>query len=199
MSDVASITRALCDVGARSMQRYSEVSGEAPDALPEYFMPAFIFHELGQTVTLETGFSKLIHWNNEARKHRNIPPRSTKEEEELLALAEELGTPRVDMVIYGPQRDGIPKEEYEFLALAEFKKGEFSRDRDKLLRVLRHIETCPYGIVCGSITGDANLKWWRNEVKKTTDEWYESEVTALQPTNQKYFFCARLFRNPTAR
>ena len=58
--DVNTVMQKFCDVGADAMRRYADVSGEEPDDLPEYFMPALIFDRIGITATLETKFSKLF-------------------------------------------------------------------------------------------------------------------------------------------
>ena len=191
MIDIDDVMRKLCDAGARAMGRYAEVSGEGPGDMPEYFMPAFILGQIGDeiSVTLETGFSKLVEWNDDTRKRRDLPARSPEEQAKLLALADELGTPRVDMVLFAGQDQGVPKDEQDFLALVEFKRYSASPDdRAKLLRILPHIDTCLYGVVCGNIE-DRHLQSHRAEAEKLGDRWYQSVL----PGDFRWFFCARLF------
>jgi len=71
---IEAVIRKLCDVGARAVSRYVEVSGMWPDDMPEYFMPGFIFDHLGDeiTMTLETGFVKLLEWNAETLNRRGL-------------------------------------------------------------------------------------------------------------------------------
>jgi hypothetical protein len=195
MPDIEIAMQKLCDAGARAMRRYAEVAGESPDDMPEFFMPAFVLDHIGKeiTATLETRFSKLFEWNDDIRVRRRLPPRSPEEEAELLVLAEELGRPRVDMVLYEGDDEGRPKDKLDFLALLEFKKGWVPSDeRTKLLRILPHIDTCPYGVVCGSVRGE-NLEWNKGEARKTNDRWYQSAMQSLPGEDRSYFFCARLF------
>jgi hypothetical protein len=197
MTDVEDVIRKLCKAGVRAMRRYAKVSGEDPDELPEYFMPALVLDQLGNqiTATLETRFSKLSEWNDDIRQRRGLAPRSPEKEAELLILAEELGRPRVDMVLYEGDDEGRPKDQLDFLALVEFKKGEFASDRDKLLKILPHIDTCRYGVTCGSVRGEANLEWHKNEAQGTHDRWFQS--APLRLNDRRFFFCARLFESGT--
>jgi hypothetical protein len=96
------------------------------------------------------------------------------------------------MVLYEGDEEGRAKDELDLLALAEFKRGWVPSDeRTKLLRILPHIDTCPYGIVCGSVRGE-NLEWNKNEAATKGDRWYQSAMQSL-PNERDYFFCARLF------
>jgi hypothetical protein len=108
------------------VSRYVEISGLDPEAMPEYFMPAFIFDHMGGEVsmTLETNFLSLLEWNMDAKGGRREPP--SVEDVKALALAADMGTPRVDLAIYAdPHR---PKEHQDILALVEFKRGRISAE-----------------------------------------------------------------------
>jgi hypothetical protein len=185
MIDIDTFMHRFCDTGAAAMTRYAEISREAPDQLPEYFISSYILDHVGGGVggTLETSFSKLTALNNELRESRHLPPR--KDADELLVLAEAIGTPRVDLALV----ESVEPSQRNFIALAEFKKGEFNCDREKLLRILKHIDRCPYGVVCGSIGNKAGLEWWTTEIKRTNDRWY------VHPVSPRHFFCARLLQN----
>ena len=91
-------------------------------------------------LTLETTFSTLWQWNSDAKARRGdfIP-------NDLVKLGEELGNRRVDMVLFSGDLD-VPRDRYDFLALVEFKKGDIEKDgdRERLLAVLKHIDTCPH-------------------------------------------------------
>jgi len=197
MFDIDKVMLRICDAGATAMTRYAEVSGEAPDDLPEYFMSSFIFSKIGNDIgaTLETGFIKLSEWNDDVRILRQLFPRSAEDKARFLALQEGSRRPRIDMALFQSENPDAPRGEWEFLALVEFKKGEFSIDRQRLLGILSHIDTCPYGVTCGSISGDANLEFHRNESQKSNDvRWYQS--APLFQNDRTYFFCARLFERP---
>jgi hypothetical protein len=199
--DVDKVLGKFCDAGALAMRRYAEVSGESPDDLPEYFMPAVILDRIGDeiTATLETRFSKLSEWNDDARLRDNKSRRSPDEEAELLVLAEELGRPRVDMVLYAGDDKGLPKDKLDFFALVEFKRGWVpDSEREKLLKILPHIDTCPYGLVAGCIRGE-NLAWNRGQAEKAGDRWYEREMPQCLGKDRHYFFVARLFERPASR
>jgi hypothetical protein len=196
MVEIAAFMQKFCTVGARALQRYAEISGEEPSTAPEYFMPAFILSEFGKdvdetgnqlTITLETTFSTLWEWNSNARTRDpgSIPS-------DLVRLGEKLGTQRVDMVLFTGQV-GIPKDQHDFLALVEFNKGnleaeqEDKTDRDKLRGVLRYIDTCRHGIVCGSV----EKKWYSDQQTRAHhagDGWFEAETK-----DGAYVFCARVF------
>jgi hypothetical protein len=193
MAEIESVVRDLCDAGAAAIHRYIQVSGEDPSDMPEHFMPAFILDHVGSkiTMTLETGFSKLSKWNQNTRQGRGLPPRGQEEVTELLALALELGLPRVDMVLYEGNDDGRPKDQLGLLALVEFKKGPSTVDRNKLLRILPHVDTCPYGIVCGSRGIDRD--WDVEDARKMDDRWFETAVQPSPGDKKPYFFSARLF------
>jgi hypothetical protein len=180
MMDIDIVVSDLCIAGARAMRRYAEVSGELPCDLPEYLMPTFILDRIGDKiiVTLETGFSKLTEWNKDARQRQNLPPQPDGEVARLLALAEDLGSPRVDMVLYDGDDEGMPKNELRFLTLVEFKRGwPSTSDRSKLLRILPHIDTCPYGLVCGSMGAD--LIWNQADAQESGDRWFEHPMEPI--------------------
>jgi hypothetical protein len=193
MNDIDNLMQKFCDAGACAMRRYAEVAGEGPGVMPEYFMPAVIFDRMGDGIyaTLETVFSKLLKWNNELRALQDLPPRA--DQIELLALAEELSQTRVDMVLAERLAEG-----WAFIALVEFKRGSISPDdRAKLLHILPHVETCPYGVACaGWVPGGENLVRHQNEAQNAGDRWYQSRMDPLQTSDEPYFFCARLFGNP---
>ncbi len=196
MIDIDDFMNLFCRAGADAIFRYVEVSGEGPADMPEYFLPAMILQQLGSTIsmTLETRFSKLSEWNNNARV-RHCLSRLPNEEQDLLHLAEEVGSPRVDMVVY--DRPDLPKNEQGFLALVEFKKGWIAPDdRLKLFGIFPHADTCPYGITCGSMT-NRQLQYEKEQVRGTGDLWYECPVPDFQDKGiEPYWFGARLITNP---
>jgi hypothetical protein len=200
MIDIHELMPRFCKTGDRALAQYSLISGEDSDTAPEYFMSAFIMCYLGNqadgnrnqlTITLETTFRTLWQWNSEAR-HRNgrsIPA-------DLVKLGEELGTQKVDMVLFsGP--DGTPKSDHEFLALVEFKRGNLETpgpggitDHEKLLGLLKFVDTCPYGIVCGWIK-QKYLADQKSRSDDVGDKWFQAEAA-----RSEYVFCARIFPNP---
>lgn len=181
----------ICQTGAHAVTRYVKVSGEWP---PELFVTAFILDHLGDeiTMTMETGFTKLVDWNAAVRKRRGLsnPPLT----DHLVALAAELGAPRVDLVAF----EGLdrPKREQDMLALIEFKSGWIDgrpipgSDRNKLRRVLQLIETCPYGVIAGWASTPANRDWAREGAQTAKDKWFEAK---FELEGKPSFFCARLF------
>ena len=189
MVDIDNVMDRCCEAGAWAMSRYAGASAESLTTLPEYFMPAIVCDRIADdsiTVTLETGFSKLREYNDESRKRCGLEPRSPQEVAALLRLAEELGTPRVDLVLYQG-----PKTKLEILALVEFKRwGPTQGDRSKLRRILPHIDTCSYGVTCGFVNAK-DLEKQRKEAEEKHDRWFQSKPVPEDSTS--YYFCARLF------
>jgi hypothetical protein len=200
MIDIDELMRRFCDEGADAVRRYVHVSGEDPSTMPEYFMAGFILDHLGSeiTATLETNFGYLAQWNNDVRKRRGLVERT--DDERSLRLMRRLDGRRVDMVLFEGEEEHKSKDQQDFFALVEFKRGWISAsripgqesDRDKLLLMLEHIDTCPWGIVCAWVLED-NLEWQKNEsIKGTNDRWYEKKIDSSDGTTPG-FFCARVF------
>jgi hypothetical protein len=204
LTDISSVMENFCSAGAQAVQRYVEVSGIDPNDMPEYFMPAFILNRLMTkiTTTLETSFGRLVEWNKGARERQGLSPDVLHNDDRLLRFAQQVDGRRVDMVIFQGEEERKPKDEQDFLALVEFKRfyidasripGRIS-DRDKLLMLLEHIDTCPWGIVCGWFNPD-HREWQKGvDIKGTKDCWYES-IIRLPPDRftTPLFFGARLF------
>jgi hypothetical protein len=197
MLDVDEVMAKFCDAGAQSVRRYFDVSGIGPEIMPEYFMPAFILDRLGDKIsaTLETNFRTLVEWNAGVRARRGLPPQS--HDETLVRL---LNESRVDMALFECEDEGKPKEQRDFFALVEFKRGyiDASRirsrtsDRDRLLMLLAHIDTCPWGVTCGWTNKD-HTEWQKDSIKGTNDRWYEKRFELPETISAPLFFCARLF------
>jgi hypothetical protein len=105
------------------------------------------------------------------------------------------------MVLFEGEEEGKPKDQQDFLALVEFKRGWLSADRipgqesdrDKLLLMLDAIDTCPWGILCGW-TSESHLQWQKDEsIKGTNDRLFEKRIELPDETTPIYF-CARLFK-----
>jgi hypothetical protein len=138
-------------------------------------MPAFVLDRLGDeiTATLETSFRDLVDWNAGVRTRNGLLQQA--HDEKLLALAQQIGGRRVDMALFTGQDEHKPKDEQDFLALVEFKRGWIDgnripggvSDRDKLLMLLAHIDTCPWGIVCGWCKME-HRKWQTDDSIKET-------------------------------
>jgi hypothetical protein len=196
MRDTHTFLDAFCHSGARALAQYARISGEEPSTAPEYFMPAFIMNDLGNAVhsereltfTLETTFSTLREWNCDAKARAGdtLPT-------DLVRLAEERKSSRVDMVLFAGA-PGTHKHAHDFVALIEFKRGNLEEehgnlDRSRLLRLLRHIDTCEYGIVCGSVE-ERYLNYQRERALGLKDAWCSAAVPELE---NRFSFCARLF------
>ncbi len=174
----------FCETGALAVQRYAEVSGLDPCEMPKYFMQSFMLDHIGDDVrmTLGINFRKLIDYNGGRSGY----------EEDLTSI----GNPIVDAVMY--KNPHLPKEKQDFLALIELKGGYIDvaqlpgrvSDQDKLLRILRHIDKCPYGIACGWTT-EQHAEYWRPIVEKAGDGWFQSEL--FQTHGVPHRFCASLF------
>jgi hypothetical protein len=193
--DIDVVIKELCRIGARAVCRYVEVTDLPPGDMPESFILAFIFDRLGNELkmTLESNFFKLLEWNMSSKTGRHSKP--SIKDIRALASAANRGAQRVDLVIFAdPHR---PKSEQDILALVEFKSGWISgggtdippgtSDREKLLLLLKHIDTSRYGVVCG---WTAKPQYQRNEARKVGDRWFE-EPFDIHGT--PYFFCARVF------
>jgi len=201
MTDIDTLMRIFCEAGAAAVSRYVEVSGLDPWTMPEFFMPAFILDHIGNSVTatLESGFHDMIERNKSVRMVQGSS--ETPHDERLLKLAQELNGRRVDMVLFESQEQGKPKDQQSFFALVEFKRGWIDADRqpgkisdrDKLLMLLEHIDTCPWGIACGCAP-ESHRNWQRSESDKTADRWFEVVVKLPDTYSVPYYFCARAFK-----
>jgi hypothetical protein len=197
MLDIDTTAQTLCDAGAAAMYRYAEISGEDPLIdMPEYFLQSFIMDHLGDefTITIETSLTKLSKWNDGARKLLSIPPLPSSEKAKLEFLGTEIGLPRVDMALF--DRDDLRqrKDDQGFLAFVEFKKGVWAMvsDRHKLMKILPHIDTCPYGIVCGGCS-ESEIHKFKKMSDDVGDSWFQTPVKEIPDNDARYFFCARLF------
>ena len=201
MTDIASLTQRICDLGAAGLNRYADISNTHPFESPEYFMSSYIFSNLakeGYTITLETSFSKLHDWNNEARTQRlKLPPRSAEEEVELLKISEAIGQQKVDMVIFEPKTEVQSRDDLDLFALIEFKKGVMSEsDKTKLTKILPFIDTCRYGIVCGVIHVN-NIQKFKTSVEP--QHWHEKPVDERYADGNPYVVCAYFIRGSAIR
>jgi hypothetical protein len=195
MSTIDDVMPKILAAAAQSIPRHAQSSGMDVRSMPEYLMPAFALYEVGSeiTITLETSMRWLSDWNTEARLRRGLV-RLPEEEAALAAIAVEIGAPRVDMVIF----DGgntCSKEKQDFLALVEWKKWWPSEeDRDKLLRILRYVDTCPYGAICFFVE-EHHANFLSTEAGRVGDRWYQVPVPALPPevSDTNYALCARIF------
>ena len=200
-TNIDEIMKDFCEAGAEAVRYYAEVSGLEPQDtpyMPEYFMPAFIFQKLGRStrITLETSLIHLVRWNNDYREQRQlakVPDADALQRMESLSVR----SPRVDMVLF----DSARPSEKGLLALVEFKAGWISflappaplSDRDKLLRILSLVDTCLYGIACGSMD-KRQLEWQMSNLY--TDAWYAAPVPSIFKDNRQFLFGARVFSNP---
>jgi hypothetical protein len=104
------------------------------------------------------------------------------------------------MVLFDGQSQDGAQTEQGLLALVEFKKGwiavgdNLANDHDKLLRILPHIDTCQYGIVCGTISDEPD--WFKAEAERVGDHWFERAVTPQAGEAKRHTFYARLFTSP---
>ena len=183
----------FCKAGADSVRCYTDVSGVDhldPPYMPEYFMSSFIFQKLGRTrsVTLETNLANLVKWNNDTREKRQL---QNINEHTALNLIAELRRPRVDMVLFG----GPSSPEKNLFAVVEFKNGEISiSDREKLLKILPLLDTCPYGIVCGWIE-DTWLDSYKSMLP-SDDKLFVERVPGEFGKDRKFLFGALVLYNP---
>jgi hypothetical protein len=197
VSDIQAIVKKLCEAGAAAIHRYAKVSGENPfDDMPEHFLQAFILDHLGDevTLTIETGFSKLILWNDHARRRQGVPPLRETEKAELIAAAQNIGLPRIDIVVFDEAHPDQAKTDQAILALVELKKGAWAidNDRKKLRQILPHVDTCKYGVVAGACK-QSEMATYQSIAESTGDIWFQSNVPPLHFGKESYVFCARLF------
>jgi hypothetical protein len=201
MLQIDGVMRKLCEAGAQSVRRYVDVAGDDPWTMPEYFMRAFFLDRSGNeiTMTLETGFGTLVEWNTGVRIRRSMPERA--HDDRLLRLAEQLGGRRVDLAIFAGEEEHKAKDQQDLFALVEYKRGWISAnrdpggmsDRDKLLMLLAHVDTCPCGIVCGWAIED-HARWQRDvSIKSTSDHWCEQKIELPEGYTSSLLFCARAF------
>ncbi|MGC2411885.1 MAG: hypothetical protein WA459_04200 [Stellaceae bacterium] len=205
MIDIDLLMPKFCAAGARALTRYAEISGEDPLTAPEYFMTSLAFNELGNSVigngrqlglTLETTYSTLWKWNIDVRSRPGSSLDPLRDPMEFMRLGEQLGSQRVDMVLFHGTED-LPKSQYDFLALAEFKRGDLRIDRERVSKILTYIDTCPYGVICGWVESKY-VEYHRGEAIKFGDRWHQEPVPASTSDNISCFFCARFFNRPAS-
>ena len=201
MRSVDNIMEKICHHAAQAIRRYVEISGMTPGDMPESFLGAYVFDKIGSevTMTLETNTTKLFDWNNASKGRRRASDAVKVELQNAVTSVDQSG--RIDLVLF----DGASqnKEHEEFLALVEFKRWHLSReDRDKLLVVLKYIDTCPTGAICSILDLGGDRSWVEHEQSDAVrmgDRWIECKVGELPhgiPGN--YSVCARIFSSAIA-
>lgn len=134
----------LCDAIADALERYTEISGELQDSMPEHFAVAHIMHRLGERaycLTMETPSSVLWQWHEDGRRRAGLEARDKSEK-----YVDDCGRWRCDLVLFGG--DPNYKSIMNLDCLIEIKKGHISRaDIEKLNTWLAHLDTCKYGLV----------------------------------------------------
>lgn len=209
MDDTLSTSKAIldnvCRTAAAAVYRYVELSGEDPgDDMPESFVSAYVFNQLGTTATLETNIRKLFEWNRDQRARMQSNVDLGEEDIAEVSLSEVLkrlnGRPRVDMVLF--QDEEQPKDKQRFLALAEFKRHRIDEwDRNKLLAIMKYIDTCPLGVICSIVDATSDSEWLQRERKRAEDVgdlWFVENVPPLPHSIEKHFAsCLRAFGRPS--
>lgn len=187
-NDIDAVVQLLCKQGARSLTRYARVTDLDINFMPETFIQSYILDHMGDdvTVVLETHFNELVKWSLETKNERKAPVSAKRITDAIQAV--DMGTKKIDLVLF--KNPHLPKPQQDILALVEVKNQRISaegEDRDKLIEVLRHIDSCPYGIVCG---WTANPDDYKRHAEVAGDKWFQKECTVHDET---IFFCARLF------
>jgi hypothetical protein len=182
-STVKNAAEAVCDAAAAAVHEFAAISGVSPrEHLPEAFVFSFVFERLGGLfpMTLETSLRKVWRWHLD---HLDVKWSRKKEDEEVSILTGKLGKPRVDLILYSG--DPSDPSESRFLALVEFKLWTRSIvDREKILNILDHINTCPNGIICSVV--DSSL-----EAEQAKQEgWYVAPVERLPHQVSGQYFAA---------
>jgi hypothetical protein len=201
MVEIDHVMAKFCEADARALYRYTLISGMDLSNSPEYFMQSLIMNELGDfnekgshlAFTLETPFSTLWQWNSEAKDRRGDPTPSDRRK-----LPNSLRALKVDMIMF-QGGSGVSKDKYDFLAFLEFKRGDIRGDikrgdRKKLLSILKHLDTCRYGVTAGWVEARQEfLECQRKDAAKSGDVWHEVPAETVSPNDTRYVFCARRF------
>lgn len=134
----------LCGAMADALERYTEISGELHDLMPEHFAVAHIMHRLGEhgyCLTMETTSSVLWQWHEDGRRRKGLEAREKSDK-----YGDDCGQWRCDLVLFSgdPKRKSI----MDLGCLIEIKKGHISRvDIEKVGTWLAHLDTCNHGLV----------------------------------------------------
>ena len=197
------LLRDVCHLAAEAAFRYVEISGEDPGQdMPESFLSSFVFDRVGATATLETSIGKLFEWNRDQRLRtvdRVTAMEEVVAEVSLPLVLESLnGRPRVDLVLFQGESP-VKKDEQRLLALVEFKRHRLcEQDRNKLLAILDHIDTCRWGVICSVLDVTSEPEWLQKEKQQAEaagDRWFVCDVPALpHGRNDRHFVsCLRAF------
>jgi hypothetical protein len=200
----------ICVAAAEAVRRYAEIAAIDPIGdMPEHFISSMVFEKIGRKFAgkgiafgLEISVKKLRAYNIAAKANLRIndilvPPPDPSE------ASTPSGYEKVDMAIFESDASNARRG---LLALVEFKFGFGSpwlRDRDKLLRILREIDVCQWGIFCAVVGHDPNPEWLADEAKvaqQRADLWRIYPVGSLPATGRyhTHSICALGFKRPTA-
>lgn len=190
----------VCDEIACAIERYASMSGEGAEDMPESFLGACVFTNLGPvlTMTLETNSTKLWAWNADARRRWNNQPDAPLPRQPADYKAK-VGVRRVDLAIF--QGDHTRKSETTFLCLVEFKKWWPSDDDVQKLRDwFPFIDTCPYGICCCfARVDDDTFRCLQENAERDGDIWVAGRLARPLADAANYRTFARVLRNPHYR
>jgi hypothetical protein len=143
---IAILAKKICDSLADAMERYTDISDDFEELMPEHFAVAYIMHRLGDEIcmTMETTARTLWYWNLGAKKRRgqvaetDTPP---------LAFLDDCQKQSCDLVVFNGLEDRLMRK-YDPFCLVELKKGHVSvSDIAKINTWLPYIDMCPYGMV----------------------------------------------------
>ncbi len=198
------VMKRIREVAAQAVCRYANVSGDSRNAMPEYFMPAYVFDKLGSTftMTLETNSRTLRRWDEDAKRRRarltgseSLEPEKSELEEAIRRLDH---GGRIDLIVFDGKSHR--KDCEGFLVMVEFKKWDRDKaqaDRDKLLAVMSHVHTCPYGAICYLINSAPDSEWageLKEEARRHGDKWCcEPVLDELKEGRGTFAICSELF------
>jgi len=179
--------QSVCEAAAQAVHEFAAISGVSPrEHLPESFVVGFVFQRLAglYSMTLETNLRKVWRWHLD---HLGIKNSQRKEDEEVSVLTTELGQQRVDLILYSG--DPAKPDETEFLSLVEFKLWTRSLpDRQKMLNVLKRIDSCPNGLLCSVVNDPLEAE------RAEQEGWYVAPVRHLpHKLGGRYFACTSHF------
>jgi hypothetical protein len=180
-------SKAISNAAAAAVRDFAAISGVSPrEHLPEAFVISFVFQRLAGLfpMTMETNLRKVWRWHLDRLGGKWS---RQKEDAEVSLIVNELGQRRIDLVIY--LGEPTTPSESQFLAMVEFKLWTRSLpDREKILDVLDHINSCPNGVICSII--DDPVEAERAEI----EGWFVVPVESLpHKMVGEYFACTQHF------
>jgi hypothetical protein len=210
--NIEEIAIRVCDQVASAIERYAVVYGwsgledkpAALDDIPESFLRDYVFHGLGDvlTMTLETNNKTLWEWNADHRRRWNGEPygRSASVPSQLEEFKNQK---RPDLTIFS--YDHTKKSVWDFICLVEIKKywslDPPPADLKRIEDWFRWLDTCPYGMLCATVKlpKDEHIKKLKGAAIAAGHQWITGRIARPAGIAINYQPFARILTNGNCR